>query len=217
MSCRLDGDTIVSFETKSRAVCGLQLSARHPGVIAERCSASKAGTHDTANKTNIKMRSQPTTKRQGIEPIAADAKTLALEHFLPYRLVVLADSVSRALAAVYEQRFNVSIAEWRVIANLGRFGALSAGDLAAHSNLDKPKVTRALQRLLKRRLISRAIEKTDGRQSRIALTRNGQTLFRDITRLALAWEQDLLSTLSPADRKALDALLTKLQDATRVS
>jgi DNA-binding MarR family transcriptional regulator len=149
------------------------------------------------------MRARPTS--------AATLTTLTLERFLPYRLVVLADTVSRALATVYEQRFDVSIAEWRVIANLGRFGALSAGDLAAHSNLDKPKVTRALQRLLERGLISRAIEKNDRRQSRIALTRQGQTLFRDIARLALAWEKDWLATLSAADRKALDRLIINLQ------
>ena len=139
---------------------------------------------------------------------------LALERFLPYRLVVLAHSVSRALSTVYQDRFGLSIAEWRIIANLGRFGTLSAGDLAECSNLDKPKVTRALQSLLDRALIVRAIEAGDRRQSSISLTRQGRTVFRDVSRLALAWERDLLSALSATDRRALDSVITKLQNHT---
>jgi DNA-binding MarR family transcriptional regulator len=34
-----------------------------------------------------------------------------------------------------------------VLANLGRCGALDAGELAERSSMDKPKITRAVQRL----------------------------------------------------------------------
>ena len=136
---------------------------------------------------------------------------LALDAFLPYRLVVLADTVSRSLSSVYADHFGLSIAEWRIIANLGRLGALSAGVVAERSSLDKPKVTRALQRLLDRALIVRSIEPSDRRQVRISLTRNGQALLRDVTRRALAWEQELLAALSQGERKSLDKLLTRLQ------
>ena len=102
-----------------------------------------------------------------------------LEDFLPYRLAVLAHTTSRELSGVYGERFGLSIPEWRVLANLGRFGPLYAGELAERSSMDKPKVTRALQRLEAGGLVQRAIDAEDRRQVRLALTRRGRPVPRD--------------------------------------
>src|SRR5258705_6071920 len=93
--------------------------------------------------------------------IADGEATLVLEDFLPYRLAVLAHTASRELSGVYGERFGLSIPEWRILANLGRFGALYAGELAERSSMDKPKVTRALQRLKSGGLLPRAIDADD--------------------------------------------------------
>jgi DNA-binding MarR family transcriptional regulator len=144
-------------------------------------------------------------------PAAADpVPPLVLEDFLPYRLAVLTHAVSRALGEVYGARFGLSIPEWRIVANLGRFGPQQPGELAERSSMDKPKVTRALQRLLTSGLITRAIDSADRRQARIALTRKGTAVFREIGVLARAWETDLLAPLSDSDRKSFDRILSKL-------
>jgi|EndMetStandDraft_3_1072993.scaffolds.fasta_scaffold942333_2 DNA-binding MarR family transcriptional regulator len=136
--------------------------------------------------------------------------SLLLEEFLPYRLAVLAHTMSRELSGVYGERFGLSIPEWRILANLGRFGPLYAGELAERSSMDKPKVTRALQRLEAAGLLRRAIDAEDRRQVRLALTRRGQSVFREIAVLALDWERQFLVPLSDSERKALDRILTKL-------
>jgi DNA-binding MarR family transcriptional regulator len=142
---------------------------------------------------------------------AAEAETLlVLEDFLPYRLAVLAHRTSRELAGVYGERFGLSIPEWRILANLGRFGPLYAGDLAERSSMDKPKVTRALQRLEAGGIVQRNVDAEDRRQVRLALTRRGRSMFRAIAALALDWERQFLSPLSEAERKMLDRVLTKL-------
>lgn len=135
---------------------------------------------------------------------------LKLEAFVPYRLAVAAHAVSRALSEVYSQEFGLSIPEWRVMANLGRFGPLNAGELAERSSLDKPKVTRALQRLEARGLLQRAVLSADRRQVRLTLTRRGRLQFRQIAALALDWETSLLEALAPAERAAFDRVLTKV-------
>jgi DNA-binding MarR family transcriptional regulator len=135
---------------------------------------------------------------------------LILEDFLPYRLAVLADKMSRELSGVYGRRFGLSIPEWRVLANLGRLGPLYAGELAERSSMDKPKVTRALQRLEAAGIVQRAIDAEDRRQVRLALTRRGRGLFREIAVLALDWETQFLAPLSEAERKTLHRVLTKL-------
>ena len=143
--------------------------------------------------------------------VAAEAETLLmLEEFLPYRLAVLAHKTSRELSGVYGERFGLSIPEWRILANLGRFGPLYAGELAERSSMDKPKVTRALQRLEAAGIVQRAVDAEDRRQVRLALTRRGRSMFSEIAALALDWEKRFLSPLSEAERRTLDRVLTKL-------
>lgn len=145
-----------------------------------------------------------------MDDISRTQPALALEAFAPYRLAVAAHTVSRALSGVYIKEFGLSVPEWRVLANLGRFGPLNAGELAERSSMEKPKVTRALQRLEARGLTQRAIVSADRRQVRLTLTRRGRLQFRQIAALALEWEAELLDALAPAERTALDRILTKL-------
>ena len=135
---------------------------------------------------------------------------LILEAFVPYRLAVVAHTVSRALSGIYTREFGLSIPEWRVLANLGRFGPLNAGELAERSSMDKPKITRALQRLEARGLTQRSVVASDRRQVRLTLTRRGRLMFRQIAGLALEREKELLQALEPSERKALDRILAKL-------
>ena len=53
-----------------------------------------------------------------------NSELLNLEEFLPYRLSVLSNTVSRGIAAAYVDRFGLSIREWRIIAVLGRYPGL---------------------------------------------------------------------------------------------
>jgi DNA-binding MarR family transcriptional regulator len=136
--------------------------------------------------------------------------TLALEEFLPYRLAILAHKMSRELAGVYGEKFGLSIPAWRILANLGHWGPLYAGELAERSSLDKPQVTRALQRLEADGLVRRKIDSQDRRQVRLALTRRGRALLRQIAMLARGWEAAFLAPLAQDERKMLDRILTKL-------
>jgi DNA-binding MarR family transcriptional regulator len=145
-----------------------------------------------------------------MDEVSPAHSALKLEAFVPYRLAVAAHAVSRALTEIYSQEFGLTIAEWRVLANLGRFGPLYAGELAERSSLDKPKVTRALQRLEARGLLQRAVSSADRRQVRLTLTRRGRLQFRQIAALALEWETKLLEALPPAERAAFDRMLTKI-------
>ena len=73
---------------------------------------------------------------------------LELERFLPYRLSVLSNRISDAIAREYSQRFALGVTEWRVMAVLGRWPGLSASDVARRTAMDKVAVSRAVARLL---------------------------------------------------------------------
>ena len=135
---------------------------------------------------------------------------LDLEHFLPYRLSVLSNRISQAIATRYAQRFGIGVTEWRVVAVLGRYPDLSAGEVAARTAMDKVAVSRAVARLLERGLVERDTHGDDRRRSVLALSRSGQRIYDDIAPLALDLERRLLSRLDRDERAALDALLDKL-------
>lgn len=80
---------------------------------------------------------------------------LILDRFLPYRLSVLSNTVSTAIANRYTERFDLRIPEWRVLAVLGMQPGLSAADVAARTAMDAVAVSRAVTRLLKQGRLER--------------------------------------------------------------
>ena len=141
---------------------------------------------------------------------AAEEPRLDLDRFLPYRLSVLTNRVSSAIARHYSERFGLSIPEWRVMAVLGSVSDLSARDVASRTAMDKVQVSRAVASLLKARRVQRKTDPGDGRIGRLSLTPNGRAIYDEIVPLALHLEALLLSALSGDEKLALDRVMVKL-------
>jgi DNA-binding MarR family transcriptional regulator len=135
---------------------------------------------------------------------------LKLESFLPYRLSILSNKVSQSIAREYEQRFDLSVTEWRVMAVLARFDALSAREVAERTAMDKVAVSRALARLVAAGRVTRRTHDGDKRRSVLGLSAKGWKIHDAVAPLALAHERELLGHLSPAERDALSRILDKL-------
>ena len=134
-----------------------------------------------------------------------------LAQFFPYRLSVLADLVSNAVSQVYADRFDLTRAEWRLLAALGVNRKMMAKDLGAHSALDKMQVSRAVQRLEDAGYIQRH-EDTDDRRSKVLqLTAAGRALYQKIWPLVVAREEYILSALEPGERSVLARVMEKVQ------
>jgi DNA-binding MarR family transcriptional regulator len=135
---------------------------------------------------------------------------LDLETFLPYRLSVLANRVSRALAEVYEARFGITPSEWRLIAILARFGPMSANGVCDRSAMDKVQVSRAVARAGAAGLVARRIDHEDRRRSVLSLTGRGRAVHDRIVPLAREVEARLLDGLDAGERALLSALIDRL-------
>lgn len=136
---------------------------------------------------------------------------LELETFLPYRLSVLANKVSNAIARDYADRFGITVPEWRVMAVLGRFGAQTATGLSEHTAMDKVTISRATTRLLAREFVSRRTDTGDRRRIIFDLSQAGRRIHDEIVPVALAHEKRLMAGLNATEARQLDGLLTKLQ------
>lgn len=137
---------------------------------------------------------------------------LELERFLPYRLSVLANTISAALAAAYSQRHDLTIPEWRVMAVLAREPGLAAAEVAQRTAMDKVAVSRAVARLLAGGRLRSRRTSHDRRRTSLELTAAGRDVYRRIVPWALQYERRLLTALTPAESAALDAALRKLMD-----
>jgi DNA-binding MarR family transcriptional regulator len=140
---------------------------------------------------------------------------LLLEDFLPYRLNVLAAEVSEGLAKVYSERFGLDIPGWRVIATLGQFGQGTAKAIGDHSHMHKTKVSRAVTELERRGFVARSSNPQDKREAFLALTPQGEAVYRRIVPLAQTYQKALVQALAASHRAALDDILAALTAEAR--
>jgi DNA-binding MarR family transcriptional regulator len=137
----------------------------------------------------------------------------ALGEFLPYRLSVATNRISRAFAARYSQRFGISIAEWRVLAVLGSFAPLSSNEICERTAMDKARVSRAVAQLGAKGLIDRAAHPVDQRLLRLSLSAAGRKTYRAVVPIAEQLERELTAELSAEERAVLDRCLQRLDAA----
>jgi DNA-binding MarR family transcriptional regulator len=144
---------------------------------------------------------------------AVQHHVLELERFLPYRLSVLSNTVSQAIAGIYERRFALTIAQWRVMAVLGRFEGLSAREVAERTAMDKVAISRALARLTAAGRVRRHVAVHDKRQSVLQLTAKGWKVYDEVAPLALEHERRLLAHLDDEEQRWLARILDRLWQA----
>jgi len=135
---------------------------------------------------------------------------LALEQFLPYRLSVVSNTISQAIAADYQTRFDLSMTEWRVMAVLGRFPDVSAREVAERTAMDKVAVSRALARLVKSGRVIRETHDEDKRRSVLRLSEAGWTIHDEVAPQARAHETEFFAVLDAEERAWLLRILEKL-------
>jgi DNA-binding MarR family transcriptional regulator len=140
---------------------------------------------------------------------------LQLDRFLPYRLSILTNLVSSAIAGAYSQRFGLSIPEWRVMAVLAQQSDLSAAQVAERTAMDKVAVSRAVSRLLTQGRLERRMATADRRKSMLSLSNEGRNIYAEVVPVALRLEQSLLAVLAEADRQALERILDTLLEHAR--
>ena len=142
-------------------------------------------------------------------------RPLILEKFLPYRLSVLTNRVSSALANIYAERHALTISEWRVMAVLGRHADVSPSAVCVFTAMDKVQVSRAIKSLLESGRLLRRPDRSDGRRSLLRLSAKGRAIYEMIVPEAESFEQELRGALNEREWATFDRLLAKLDQHTR--
>ena len=127
------------------------------------------------------------------------------------RLHRLANALTGELVAVYE-RFGLSEGEFDVLATLRRVGApfeRTPSDLADSTMVTTGAMTKRIDRLEQRGLVTRRASDTDGRGRVIALTASGRALIDECMTAHIANEHRLLDAIGRRDAAELERVLTR--------
>lgn len=133
-----------------------------------------------------------------------------LDGFLPYRIAVAAGRLSREFSRIYQDRFGLSRAEWRVMAHLSQQAEVSVREIHARVDMDKSKVSRAATRLEEAGIITKRISDRDRRLVVLALTDKGTRMMAELADAAHQYQAQVLARLGPeaaAFLAGLDALM----------
>jgi len=143
---------------------------------------------------------------------ATTSSVFELDHFLPYRLSLLTNTVSQGISTSYREDYDISIPEWRILAVLGGFPGLVASEIVERTAMDKVTVSRAVKSLVEKDLVRRVTDPGDRRRMALHITvGTGERVLKTVVPLARAYEKQLLSVLDSEEQTALFNAIEKLQ------
>jgi MarR family transcriptional regulator, lower aerobic nicotinate degradation pathway regulator len=99
---------------------------------------------------------------------------------------------------------------FRLLAALAEFGPSSQADLGRHAGLDRSDVVAAINELAAQGLVERAADPTDRRRNVVTMTPAGAARLERLDAVLDAVQEELLASLSPAERAELTWLLTRI-------
>lgn len=146
------------------------------------------------------------------DPGTLHPEAVPLEERLSYRCSLIAVRITRFLAPMLSERYDLTVITWRVMAVIGRYGPLSAKDIAAHTSTDSFFVFRAVEQLVERGYVTRRVDPGDRRRTSLQLSSNGTRVHGEVERVLTAVEAKVLSDLDVIEREALSGILTHLQE-----
>ena len=142
-----------------------------------------------------------------------------LEAFLPYLLNQAAETTGKSFGQIYRAEYGMTRTQWRVMANLGKFGAMSAAEICRISHTEKTKVSRAVAALEAMGFLQRHRSAHDRRREDLSLTEAGRDAFAALGRSALDYDRGLRDHLGPEAARVLEsalrALIVGTQDPAR--
>ncbi len=127
-----------------------------------------------------------------------------------FRINYLGHRFSLPVYGWIEQRYGLVRPEYAVLYALGLRDGIAAKDVCASTSFPKNTISRAIQKLLRRKLIRRVGDRHDRRSFVLRLSAEGRRIVDETVPPMVAHEKNMLSNLSRNEQQALSGLLAKL-------
>ncbi len=167
------------------------------GVEAQPSTADEAISGAEAPTEGVPTRTDNVVARTGdVETVAAlRAAVLVLARRLRYQLAGDDD---------------LSATELAVLGRIGRCGPMTPGQLARSEHVRPPSMTKVIESLESRGMLSRQPHPTDGRQYLVSRTDAAEAFVEASRQIRTVWLADRLSQLAPGEREAIAAAVPAL-------
>lgn len=131
--------------------------------------------------------------------------------FLPQALFRAQTAVKSQLATLCAT-YDITLNQWQIMTHLAQTNSVSVREIAALTDLDKPKISRAVAKLVAAQLITKSTPQDDKRLLSLELTSKGRALLETMTPDVATFENCLLDQIGPTNKKLLLNLLERLHD-----
>jgi len=145
----------------------------------------------------------------GLNPMI-EAKLWRNPCWFTFRLNYLALRYNVPLYSWVERTHGLARPEFVVIFSLGLMDAARASDISTSSGFPKNTLSRAIQKLLKAKLVQRSVDRTDRRGQILRLRPEGRRIFEESLPRFVEFEQRMLRTLTQGERDTLSRIMAKI-------
>jgi MarR family transcriptional regulator, lower aerobic nicotinate degradation pathway regulator len=142
----------------------------------------------------------------------ADAATPALLKEKPSWLISQISTYAHRLLTERLAAVGMRGYHFRLLAALEEFGPASQASLGRRTDMDRSDVAAAVTELTSQRLAARVTDQADRRRNIISITSSGRTTLRRLDALLAGVQDELLTPLSPGERRALVGMLSRMLD-----
>jgi DNA-binding MarR family transcriptional regulator len=129
-----------------------------------------------------------------------------LEAHLGYWLRFVSNHVSHGFSLKLAAR-GVTVAEWVVLRELYGRDAVAPSDLAARIGMTRGAISKLVDRLAAKSLVTRTPGRGDRRYQTLALTVDGHAMVPKLSALADRNDEEFFGHLKPAERAAIEAAM----------
>jgi MarR family transcriptional regulator, 2-MHQ and catechol-resistance regulon repressor len=134
--------------------------------------------------------------------------------FLPaMRELVRAHQAFAAYSEAHVRQFDLTPAQFDVIATLGNTNGLSMGEIGEKTLITKGTLTGVIDRLIQKQLVLREIPEENRRNVIVQLTPEGQAIFEQSFPSHIAYLQERFEHLDATELETLTTLLAQLKQA----
>ena len=133
--------------------------------------------------------------------------------YLPLKLLLVAKLIDLQVERLLKEKSGISVAEWRVVAQLGVLHNGSVREMARQACVDPAEVSRSVASLEKRGFVERHANVRDRRSPRFSLTAAGKAHFASFRPHFRRFQKALVARLSAAERDLTEHALMVMAEA----
>jgi len=130
--------------------------------------------------------------------------------YLPLRLILVAKLIDRYLDGLLADKADLSISQWRVVAQLAMLKQGTVRRMARQACVDPAEVSRAAALLERRGLVRRQENALDRRSATFSLTPAGEEHYLRFHPYWVRFSETLVRRIEATDRSAMEHGLTRI-------